>query len=172
MASDSSTRRAWLVIGRCELLSQQMEHKLPPVRRGAVFPNVDALPGAEDQSAVGDGDAQVHGRQRGADVRGHVVITFASVPEKRVAIGCEAGEEAFQVTAHFRIGIFLNEQRGGGVPEVQRGEAGLQPGLADQRVDFARDLAETATARGNGEFLDRLAEHGEMTIRIKITIKE
>ena len=123
------------------------------MRRGAVFPDVDALPGAEGEFTVHDGEAQVHRGQRGADVRGHVVAALAGVLEERVAIRGEPGEEALQVAADFRVGVFLDEQRSGGVPEMQRGEAGLQAGLAHAGGDFMGDFSEAAAARGDDKLV-------------------
>jgi hypothetical protein len=93
------------------------------------------------------------------------------VLEERVAVRCKAGEEALQVAANLGVGILLDEQRGGSVPEVKRGEAGLQTCLADERCDLTGHIGEPPAARGDGEFVEGLAEHGEGRSRIKIRIK-
>ena len=85
-----------------------------------MLPNVDALPGPENELAARDRDAEVDGRQRSADVRGHIVITFRRVDEHRVAVGHEMLEKGFEVAAHVRIGILLNEERRGSVLQVER----------------------------------------------------
>ena len=91
---------------------------------------------------------------------GMFVVTFARVLEERVAVGHEACEEALEIAAHLRVGVFLEEQRRGGVLEMQRGEAGLQAALADQFPDLRGEFVEAASARGDDQFVQVLAEHG------------
>ena len=75
-----------------------------------MFPNVNALPGAEGHSPLADGDGEVDGGKGGADVGGHVVVAFGGVDEHAVPIGDEAGEEGFEVAADVRVGVFLDEE--------------------------------------------------------------
>src|SRR5258708_29332750 len=77
----------------------------------AMFPKVNALPGAEHQPAFLHRYAQIDGRERRANVRRHIVITFAGVLEQRVTIGRETREKPLQITQDFSIGIFLNQER-------------------------------------------------------------
>ena len=121
---------------------------------------VDALPCAERKFVAHDEDAQVHGGQRGADVRGHVVVAFAGVLEQRIPIRSEAGEESLQVATDLGVSIFLDEQRGGGVPQVQRGDASLQARLTHAGYDLSCHFGGAAIAGLDDEFVDTLAEMG------------
>jgi len=93
--------------------------------RAAVFPEVDSLPGSQREAPVRDGDGEVHGGQGGANVRRHVIVSFDRMPEERITVGHETGEESFQITAHVRVGIFLDQQGSRSVTEME----GQQPAL-------------------------------------------
>ena len=129
----------------------------PLVRMAAVFPNVDPLPGSQREGATRHRDAQVHGGQCGAHVRGHVVLTFASVSEQRITVRRQACKKLFKVAAHFGIGVFLNQQRRRGVPDLQSQQTVFEPGLTNPRGDFASELVETAAAAGDLKFMYGLA---------------
>ena len=75
-----------------------------------MFPNVNALPGAERHPALADGNGEVDGSQGSADVRRHVVVAFGGVDEHGVAVRYKAGEESFEVATDIGIGIFLNQE--------------------------------------------------------------
>ena len=71
--------------------------------RRAVFPQVDALPGAQQQPTAaqrhGDGTAAQHAACMG----GHVVVAFVVVAVGRVAVGRPALRQGFHIGAHGRI---------------------------------------------------------------------
>ena len=102
-----------------------------------MFPQVNALPRAQRQASAAQWQAEVHGRERGADVRRHVVRALAGVDKQRIAVGHEALEEPFEIGAHVRIGVFLDEQRGRRVPQVQRDEAMLETAFGNPGRDLA-----------------------------------
>src|SRR5437868_10045764 len=87
---------------------------------GAVFPKINALPSAEHQPAVGYWNAQIDTAQCRPHMRWHIVVTLSRVVKKRITIGSEAGKKAFQIATHLRIRIFLDQQRGRRVLDVQR----------------------------------------------------
>jgi hypothetical protein len=97
-----------------------------------MFPQVNALPRAERQPPAAQRQAEVHGRECGADVRWHVVRAFEGMSEQRIAVGHEALEKAFEIGAHVRVGVLLNEQRGRRVPQVQRDQTILKTTLVIQ----------------------------------------
>jgi hypothetical protein len=125
----------------------------------AMFPDVNALPGAEGHTAAADGNGEVDGGQGGADVSGHVVVAFGGVDEHAVAVGDEAGEESFEVAADVGIGVFLDEQRGGGVTEVEGQKAVLKAFLGEPVRNVVGDFVEAAAAGLDAKFVERL-EHG------------
>ena len=71
-----------------------MRHHAAAMRVRAVFPQINSLPRAEREFAVRNRNGHVHGRERGADVRGHVVVAFGGVIEDCIAIGHEPREAA------------------------------------------------------------------------------
>lgn len=76
----------------------------------------------------------------------HVVVAFGGVDEHRVAVGNEAGEKGFEITANVWIGIFLNEERGGGVSEVQCQQTVLETLLREPIRDAVGDIVEASAA--------------------------
>ena len=127
---------------------------------GAVLPKVDALPGAEDETAADDGDGEIDGGEGGADMGRHVVRAFGGVFEESVAVWDKAIEEAVEVATDFRIGVFLDEERGAGVTEMQGAEAGLEASFAQGINYLIGDLVEPSTFGADGGFLAVLAQHG------------
>src|SRR5215831_9342925 len=96
------------------------------MRRLAMFPDVDTLPCAECHAAFADRNRKVDGGQGGADVSGHVVVAFGGVDEHAVAVGYKAGEEGLEIATDIWVGIFLDEERGRGVTEVEGEKAVLK----------------------------------------------
>jgi hypothetical protein len=64
-----------------DLFADEVEYHFAAMGGDAVFPEVNALPGAKGEVSVGKGDAEVHGGEGGADVGGHVVVAFSGVDE-------------------------------------------------------------------------------------------
>ena len=58
-------------------------------------------------------------RQRGADMRGHVVGAFRIMRVMR-AFRRQSGKDGFEIAEHGRIGVFLDNERGRGVPAKSR----------------------------------------------------
>jgi hypothetical protein len=71
-----------------------------------------------------------------------------------------AVEEALQIAANLRVGVFLNQERGGSVLQVDCAQAGFHPGVRDEFLDRIGDLVEAASACGKDQFMDALTEHG------------
>ena len=73
----------------------------------------DALPGAQVEAAVGDGNGDGgpdHGR---FDVGGHVVGAFDGVPEEGHILRYDVVEDALEVRPYVGVGIFVDRQAGG-----------------------------------------------------------
>ena len=86
-------------------------------------------------------------------MRRHVVITFGGVFVKIVPIRDESAEKAVEVPPNAGICVFLDQERGAGVLNVQRAETRLQTGLADQIGDLLRDFVKTASLGRHGDFM-------------------
>src|SRR6187551_2044028 len=74
--------------------ADEVQCDLAPVRLEPMLPDVDTLPGPERQTALGDRDRQLHGGERRAHVRRHVVESLVAMAKDRIAVRDEAGEEA------------------------------------------------------------------------------
>jgi len=94
---------------RGNLLADEMRHDAAAVGVGAVFPKINALPGAEREFAAYYGHGHIHRGESGANVRGHIVLTFGSVLEDWIAIRDQPREKLLEVAANIRIGVFLND---------------------------------------------------------------
>ena len=88
-----------------------------------------------------------------------VVLALGGVLEDRIAIRHKAGEEFLEVAADIRVGIFLDDNGGGGVLDVQGHLPGFDSALVEERGHFAGEFVEAAPAGGDGDFVLGLAEH-------------
>ena len=79
------------------------------------FAEVDALPGAEEEAAVGDGDGEGRAYQGGLCVGRHVVGAFESVGVVGFAFLYEAVEDGGQVDTHVGVGVLVDGERRGGM---------------------------------------------------------
>jgi hypothetical protein len=81
------------------------------VRRGAVLEQEDALPSAELQPSVGDGDAELGLGQRALDVGRHVVRPFVIVAVERDIFWHDAMQKSTEVAPHIGRCILLDQLR-------------------------------------------------------------
>jgi len=123
----------------------------------AVFPQVKPLPGAQGQAAASDGDREVDGGQRGAHVRGHVVVALGGVDEKPVAIRHQTGEECLEIAPDVGVGVFLDEERGRRVPKEQRQQAVAEAVLRNPALDLPGHRVKAAAAGADTQFVSNLA---------------
>jgi hypothetical protein len=101
----------------------------------------------------------LHLRQRGLQVRGHVVRPFVIVLVESSAFGRQPIEELLHVTAHGRRGIFLDQQRSRGVPAEQGEHSGADRLRRDPLPHLGSELGEAALFRAHGQDGHRLL-HG------------
>src|SRR5437879_5661636 len=116
------------------------------MRSVTMFPKENALPGPQRQPAATDGDGEIDGSESAADVSGHIVFPLGRVDEKRIAVGHEAGEEFFQVPPHVGVGVLLNEQRSGGMADVESQEAILEAVLRNPGGRLVGEFVEATVA--------------------------
>lgn len=72
---------------------------------------IEALPNAEREAAVDNGNGERSLRESCFDVGRHVIGAFCAMDEKRIAIGHEAAEEGQQIALDVGIGVFLDQER-------------------------------------------------------------
>lgn len=119
---------------------------------GTVFAEVDALPGAEGETATGDGDGQRDTAECGLGMGGHIVAALQDVLVGGKVFGCQTIEDGFHVGADIRVTVLVDGQSAAGVlaEEVQQpslGERGQLP------HDVARDEMEAPRKGTKGNFL-------------------
>src|SRR2546421_182227 len=89
--------------GLASLFPHEMDRNNAGMRRFAMFPEINSLPGSERKLAATKWNGEVHRGQRRADVRRHVVIAFGGMDEMGIAIRDQTGEKVFQIPAHIRV---------------------------------------------------------------------
>src|SRR5687768_13479332 len=92
-------------------LAYCVEHDLPPMRPGAVLEEVKPLPGSQQGRSAADRYSERGLRQRGLDVRRHVVWPLGGMHDPVHALRNELAEEGVEVGPHVRIGVLLDQQR-------------------------------------------------------------
>lgn len=111
------------VDGGAGLFPDEVERDAAGVRVRPVFPEINPLPCPQRQLSAMQRDGEVHRGQRGPDMRGHVVVPLGGVHKQRVAVWHESLKKSVEITTHVGVGIFLDEQRSGGVSQMQGHEA-------------------------------------------------
>jgi len=86
-----------------------------------VLAEPDALPGAEVELAVRHGHRQVGPQEAGLHVGGHVVGTFAGVPEGHV-LGHDTVEHHLHVVPHVGVPVLVDGEAGRGVEQLNMHE--------------------------------------------------
>jgi len=126
------------------------------MRGVAMLPEKDALPGAERQPTVADRDRQADGKMRRLDMGGHVVRAFGAVAQighvGRIGAGDQPVDPRQQIPAHVRIGVFLNDQRTGGVAHEQRRHAA---GIGQPARHAVGDVCQAGTVGADLELRPR-----------------
>ena len=87
---------------------------------------------------------------------GHVVGALGGVDEEAVAVGNDFRHEGFEVAADIRVGIFLDEERCGGVLDVEGAEAVLKFGAREFTFDLVGEVNETSAVCLDLDFRERL----------------
>ncbi len=113
--------------------------------------HVKPLIGAEHHSPAAYGDGELGLGERTLDVRRHVVRTFCSVAVEVQFLRNEFLEEGLKIALHVLVEIFLDEERGGGVPN-EYGQKSLAHWLVGKpRCDFAGDFIKPLSRGAQGQ---------------------
>ncbi len=77
---------------------------------------IDPLPGTENHPTFPNGNRQAGWKQRRLDVGGHIIRAFHRMGEiphvGMFGVGNQSAQKVVQITAHIRIGVFLDQKRG------------------------------------------------------------
>jgi hypothetical protein len=123
-----------------------LQHDLAPVRTSAMLDQIDALPGAERELSPKHRDVQRDAREHRLHVRGHIVRPLGLM-HPRCARGREVIESRQKIGANIGIRILLNDQRSGGVPQVQEECAVGGIELCQKSRGLRRNLGQSAPSR-------------------------
>ncbi len=86
-------------------------------RSSAELAKPDALPVAESEAVLSDGDEQLVGGEGHFDVCGHVVGAFDGVGEEGHAFGHDVSEVVEEVAHHGGVVVFVDEDGGRSVSQ-------------------------------------------------------
>jgi hypothetical protein len=136
-----------------DLLPQAMDSDFALVRSVAMFPKIDPLPGAEPEAPLHYWNGKADGGEGRAHVRRHVVLAFRGVDKCGITIGDQPIQKHFKVAPHVRVRVFLNQQRGGSMQDLQGGQTGVEFSVRDPRLHLVGKLVEPATSRRNAHFM-------------------
>src|SRR5437879_2249445 len=119
------------------------------MRLCTVFENVDALPGAERQFPLDQGNGQLRLREQRADMRRHIVRTFGTVAVPGRVLRNQSREKFFDIAHDVGIGIFLNGQRRGSVLDENGQDTSRESAISDPTFDLAVHRIKTLAARSH-----------------------
>ena len=105
----------------------------------AELAEVDALPGAEGKTAIGDGDGETHTEEGALGVGGHVVGTLHGVVIVGLALPHEAVHDLTEVGAHIGVGILVDAESTRGVLHEEVEQSRLRQGLREMFQYFTRN---------------------------------
>lgn len=128
------------------------------MRRIPVLKQVNRLPSAEDWRAVGDRDRQRRLRQCSTDMARHIVRPLRSVPVIGISRR-QSRKGVVEILEHIRIGILLNQERGGCVLNEQREQPRFDTRAGDEILHFIRNVREFSLAARERHPVDSLL-HG------------
>src|SRR5579863_3162520 len=107
----------------------------------AMLSDINTLPGAEVERSASDRNVQRNAVDHGFDMGGHIVWTLDLVDPsgigRRHAVEC--GE---QIAPNVGVGVFLDDERGGGMTEKKRETAVGRLAVLQKSPDLAGNLKE------------------------------
>jgi len=150
-------------------LPQQMQTQLAMVSPGPVLPEIDGLPGAEQQPTISERQGEGGAGEGRADVGGHVIgalvvvaigAQFAPAADRsHPLLGHQGLQVGGQIDQHPRVGVFVDGQRTRGVQTGQVGQAIGQPAGPDLPIKGGADVGEAFAPGVEAELVQALAQH-------------
>ena len=110
-----------------------------------MFPQVDALPGAQQQFACLKWHADLGRGQSAFDVSGHVIRPLINMRKHRVSVRGLPLHERFQIVSHRRIRIFAKHQRGTGVSYEDMTHPNRHSGRCDRCLNVISEIVGAST---------------------------
>jgi hypothetical protein len=113
---------------------------------GAMFKQINGLPGPQRQLPLYDRDGKLHSRQRSAQMCRHVIRSFVVVVVPGRILRRNGCKEGFQVGADLASRILLDQKRCGGVSTKHRQQAGRDFLSVNPGANFGGDVQQAAAA--------------------------
>lgn len=104
--------------------------------RMPVFPEIDTLPGSQHELPFEYRDRQTGRGKGGFDMCRHVICAFEGMGVMRIVFRHQTIQPGLEIMAGGRVGIFLNQQAGRGMPDKQRTQTFAQAGSFDDLFDL------------------------------------
>ena len=139
------------------LFADQVQDDFSLVGADPVLEEVDALPRAQREMAVEDGNRKLHLSQGSFEVGRHVIRAFRVMLVGAVFRG-DPVEVCLQVDAYGRVGVFLDQERRGGVPAEDRQEAGVDLLAGEPFLDGCGEVVKALAAGGEAKGLGGLLQ--------------
>ncbi len=116
------------------------------------------LPGAEHQAPFFHGNGKLRQSKCRANVRRHIVRTFAGMPVQSIVFRRNAVEEGVQVVLHVRVGIFLNREGRRSMLHEHRQQSGPDIAIAQPACDRPCNLVQSLAVRVDLQAMRKLLE--------------
>lgn len=126
----------------------------------AMFEDVEALPIAQRERALDDGNRELYATEHGADMSGHVVRTFEGVTVEAAFLGDHAIEVGAEIGEDVGGSVLLNGKGRGGVLDEESEETSGEVLTVDPLLDFRGDVVETLALSLDGKLMARLPHSG------------
>ena len=114
-----------------------------------MLPQVNPLPGPEQQFSIAKGHRHGTARKHASCMRGHIIVPFGIVLIRDVTVRRPALCERFKIDANQRVGILGNDHRTTRVLREDVGDATAYPAGTDQAGDVGGYLRRAALTRVN-----------------------
>lgn len=147
-----------------------MQTELAPMRAGPMLPEVNGLPGAEQQAAPLKAQAQARAGEGRADVGRHVIRSFivmhvgaqgALAAQRPHALGWHQGlQEGREVDQHPGIGIFVDREGATGVKAGEHRQACAEPGCTNFLIETRGEVGEALAPSRDLQMAEPLLQHG------------
>lgn len=169
----ASLQQRPLLQARCASAAQHVNGQLARTALAPVLPEINSLPGAEQQSTVLKRQAELAGGEGRTDVGRHVVGPFIGVDvgaqvapaahRPDALFGHQGPQVGREVAQHPRIGVLIDREAAGGVQTHQVEQAELQAAGGDAGVQPGGEIGETLPGGLNLQGLEALAQHRDRT---------
>ena len=160
-------KKRWIKIHRFDFHIPLFIHRRYDAAAAAVvakLAEVYALPGAEVEAAIGDGDGEAYAEEGALGVGGHVVGTLHGVVIVGLVLSHEAVHNLTEVSAHIGVGILVDGQCARGVLHEEVEQACLWQRVGEMLQYLACD--EVASAALGREAKGGLLYHRVAKVRI------